>query len=304
MYRNDPAGGPDAKKSGFVSIIGRPNSGKSTLLNRVVGEKVSIVTHKPQTTRHIVRGIVTRPEGQITFLDTPGIHKPIHRMNERMMKSVRDAMADVDLILLIVDASAAFGSGDEFTLELLRPVVTKKFLLLNKIDRVDKRNLLPLIDRYSKLAGFEEIIPISALTGDGVEPLLVEILKYLPEGPMFYPEDQISDQPERAIAAEMIREKLILATEEEMPYSTAVVIDRFEEAEKIYRIYCSIFVERDSQKAIIIGKAGQKLKEIGTEARKDLESFFDRKIFLELHVKVKKNWRDDEETLRTLGLGE
>jgi GTP-binding protein Era len=291
-------------KSGFVSIVGRPNSGKSTLLNRVVGEKLSIVTHKPQTTRHVVRGIVTRPEGQITFLDTPGIHKPIHRMNERMMKSVRDAMADVDLILLIVDASAAFGSGDEFTLELLKPVATKKFLLLNKIDRVDKRNLLPLIDRYSKLSTFEEIIPVSALTGDGVETLLVEILKYLPEGPMFYPEDQISDQPERAIAAEMIREKLILATEEEMPYATAVVIDRFEETEKIYRIYCSIYVERESQKAIIIGKAGQKLKEIGTEARSELESFFDCKIFLELHVKVKKNWRDDEGTLRTLGLGE
>jgi GTP-binding protein Era len=290
-------------KSGFASIIGRPNSGKSTLLNRLVGEKVSIVTHKPQTTRHVVRGIVTKPEGQVTFLDTPGIHKPIHRMNERMMKSVRESMADVDLILLIVDASASFGRGDEFTLELLKPVATKKFLLLNKIDRVAKRNLLPIIERYSKLASFEEVIPISALTGDGVDSLLTEIFKYLPEGPMFYPEDQISDQPERAIAAEMIREKLILATEEEMPYSTAVVIDRFEETEKLYRIYCSIFVERDSQKAIVIGKGGQRLKEIGTEARKELESFFDRKIFLELHVKVKKNWRDDDETLRTLGLG-
>src|SRR5947207_868625 len=291
-------------KSGFVSIIGRPNSGKSTLLNRVVGEKVSIVTDKPPTTRHVVRGIVTRPEGQITFLDTPGIHKPIHRMNERMMKSVRDAMSDVDLILLIVDVAASFGRGDEFTLELLKPVAKKKFLLLNKIDRIDKKSLLPTIDRYSKLGNFEEIIPISALNGENVENLISQIFKHLDEGPMFYPADQISDQPERSIASEMIREKLILLTEEEMPYSTAVVIDRFEEDEKIYRIFASIFVERDSQKAIVIGKGGQKLKEVGTEARKELEAFFGRKIFLELHVTVKKHWRDDADTLRTLGLGE
>jgi len=290
-------------KSGFVSIIGRPNSGKSTLLNRLVGEKVSIVTDKPQTTRHVVRGIVTRPEGQITFLDTPGIHKPVHRMNERMMKSVRESMADVDAILLITDASAAFGRGDEFTLELLKPVKTKKVLLLNKIDRLVKKNLLPIIDRYSKLGNFEEIIPISALTGENVENVIGQVFKLLQEGPMFYPEDQISDQQERTIASEMIREKLILLTEQEMPYSTAVVIDRFEEGEKMHRIFASIFVERDSQKAIVIGKGGQKLKDIGTEARKELEAFFDRKIFLELHVKVKKKWRDDEETLRTLGLG-
>ena len=291
-------------KSGFVSIIGRPNSGKSTFVNRLVGEKVSIVTDKPQTTRHVVRGIVTRPEGQIAFLDTPGIHKPIHRMNERMMKSVRDAMSDVDLILLLVDCAVGFGRGDEFTLELLKPVKTKKILLLNKIDRVEKRNLLPIMERYSKMGDFEEIIPMAALTGENVEKVLSEIFQHLNEGPMFYPEDQISDQPERAIAAEMIREKLIILTEEEMPYSTAVVIDRFEEGDKLHRIFASIFVERDSQKAIVIGKGGLKLKEIGTEARKELEAFFGRKIFLELHVKVKKNWRDDEETLRTLGLGE
>jgi GTP-binding protein Era len=291
-------------KSGFVSIIGRPNSGKSTFLNSVVGEKVSIVTDKPQTTRHVVRGIVTRPEGQIAFLDTPGIHKPIYRMNERMMKSVRNAMSDVDLILLIVDSAVDFGRGDEFTLELLKPVKTKKILLLNKIDRVEKRNLLPIMERYSKLGNFEGIIPIAALTGENVEAVLSEIFKHLNEGPMFYPEDQITDQPERAIAAEMIREKLIVLTEEELPYSTAVIIDRFEEGDTLHRIFVSIFVERDSQKAIVIGKGGQKLKEIGTEARKELEVFFGRKIFLELHVKVKKNWRDDEATLRTLGLGE
>ena len=290
-------------KSGFVSIVGRPNSGKSTLLNHVVGEKVSIVTDKPQTTRHVVRGILTRPEGQIIFLDTPGVHKPVYRMNERMMKSVRESIADVDLTLLIVDASVPFGRGDDFTLQLLKSVTRKKLLLLNKIDLIEKKNLLPLIDRYSKVGNFEEIIPISALTGENVENLMAQVMKYLPEGPMFYPAEQISDQPERAIAAEMIREKLIVLTEEELPYSTAVVIDRFEEGEALHRIYASIFVERDSQKAIVIGKAGQKLKQVGTDARKELEAFFGRKIYLELHVKVKKHWRDDEETLRGLGLG-
>jgi GTP-binding protein Era len=291
-------------KSGFVSIVGRPNSGKSTLLNHLVGEKVSIVTDKPQTTRHVIRGIVTTPEGQIVFLDTPGVHKPVYRMNERMMKSVRDSMADVDLILLIVDASVPFGRGDDFTLQLLKPVAKKKLLLLNKIDVIEKKTLLPLMERYSKAGNFEEIMPISALTGENVATLIAEIMKHLPEGPMFYPQDQITDQPERTIAAEMIREKLILLTQEEMPYSTAVVIDRFEEDEKLYRIFASIFVERDSQKAIIIGKGGQKLKQVGTEARKELEGFFGRKVFLELHVKVKKRWRDDEETLKSLGLGE
>jgi GTP-binding protein Era len=290
-------------KSGFVSIVGRPNSGKSTFLNRVVGEKIAIVTDKPQTTRHVLRGILTRPEGQITFLDTPGIHKPEHRMNERMMRAVREAMSDVDLILLMADASASFGRGDEFALELLKPLAVGKILLLNKIDKIAKRKLLPIIDRYSKLATFDEIIPVSALTGDNVEAVVKEIFKHLPEGPLFYPADQISDQQERAIAAEMIREKLIIVTEEELPYSTAVVIDRFDEDEKIYRIYASVFVERESQKAIVIGKGGQKLKDIGTEARKDLEAFFARQVFLELHVKVRKNWRDDEGTLRMLGLG-
>jgi GTPase len=291
-------------KSGFVSIIGRPNSGKSTLLNRLVGEKVSIVTDKPQTTRHVVKGIVTSPEGQIVFIDTPGIHKPIHRMNERMMKSVREAIGDADLVVLIVDCSVPFGRGDEFTLDLLKSVKTKKFLLLNKIDLIAKKKLLPAIDRYAKAAAFDEVIPISALKGENVDTFLSQIFKYLPEGPMFYPEDQISDQKERSIASEMIREKVILLTEEELPYSTAVVIDRFEEEEKLYRIFASVFVERDSQKGIVIGKGGEKLKEIGTQARKDLESFFGRKIYLELHVTVKKHWRDNDDTLRSLGIGE
>jgi GTPase len=288
-------------KSGFVSIIGRPNSGKSTLLNKLIGDKISIVTDKPQTTRNIIRGILTRDEGQIVFLDTPGVHKPVHKMNERMMKFVRESMADVDVVLLIVDATADFGRGDEFTLDLIQPIGTPKFLLLNKIDQIEKSKLLPQIERYTKLAEFKEVIPISALTGENVDLLIETILKYLREGPMFYPSDQISDQPARTIAAEIVREKLILLTREELPYSTAVVIDRFEEQEKIYRIYASIFVERDSQKGIIIGKQGQLLKQVGTEARQELEKFFDQKIYLELHVKVKKNWRNDENTLTNLG---
>jgi GTPase len=231
-------------KSGFVSIIGRPNSGKSTLLNRLVGEKVSIVTNKPQTTRYVMRGILTRAEGQVTFLDTPGIHRPIHRMNERMMKSVRTAMAGVDLILLLVDSSETFGRGDEFALELLKTVTTKKILLLNKIDGIQKHKLLPIMDRYSRSEKFEAIIPISALTGENVEEAIKEVFAYVPEGPMFYPPDQISDQPERAIAAEMIREKVILLTEEEMPYSTAVVIDRFEESEPVHRLFASSAIRR------------------------------------------------------------
>ncbi len=289
-------------KSGFVSIIGRPNSGKSTLLNRLIGEKISIVTDKPQTTRNVIRGILTKDDNQIVFLDTPGIHKPIHKMNERMMKFVRDSMAEVDLVLLMVDCTASFGGGDEFTLELIKPVSTPRFLLLNKIDRIKKQELLPIIDRYTKKAEFREIIPISALTGDNTDDLAVTILKYLDEGPMFFPADQISDQPARAISAEVVREKLIVATRDELPYSTAVVIDRFVEETNIYRIFATVFVERESQKGIIIGKAGQLLKQIGTEARKELEAFFEQKIYLELHVKVKRNWRDDENTLRNIGL--
>ena len=290
-------------KSGFVSIVGRPNSGKSTLLNKLTGEKISIVTDRPQTTRNVIRGIVTRPEGQLVFLDTPGIHKPVHRLNERMMKYVRDSISEVDLLMLIVDASSSFGRGDEFTIELVKPVPVRKFLLLNKIDQIDKKNLLPLMDRYTKLAQFEEIIPISALTGENVEMLLQTVFKNVDEGPMFYASDQISDQPERSIASEIIREKLILATHDELPYSTAVVVDQFEEKESLYRIFASIYVERDSQKGIIIGKGGGVLKEVGSAARRELESFFDRKIYVELHVKVKKNWRDDEDTLRNIGFG-
>jgi GTP-binding protein Era len=223
-------------------------------------------------------------------------------MNEHMMKSVRDSMSDADIVGLIVDCAVPYGRGDEFTLDLVKGATTKKFLLLNKIDLIPKKNVLPIIDRYSKLATFDEVIPMSAKSGENVEAFVSQVMKYLPEGPMFYPSEQISDQQERSIASEMIREKVILLTEQELPYSTAVIIDRFEEETNLNRIYASIFVDRDSQKGIVIGKGGEKLKEIGTAARQDLELFFSRKVFLELHVKVKKGWRDDDDTLRTLGL--
>lgn len=288
-------------RSGFVTIVGRPNSGKSTLVNSLVGEKISIVTDKPQTTRNIIRGIVTRPEGQVVFLDTPGIHKPIHRMNDRMMQSVRNSMADVDVLALIVDASVPFGGGDEFTLDLVKSLNIPKILLFNKIDKVKKPDLLPRIEHYRKLLNFDEVVPISARTGENVELFLKAVFKYLRVGPQYYPEDQLSDQQERTMAAEIVREKLIQLTHDELPYSTAVVIDRFEESEKIYRIYATVFVERESQKAIVIGKGGLLMKEIGTAARHELEKFFGLKVFLELHVKVSKGWRDDESTLTNLG---
>ena len=289
-------------KSGFVSIIGRPNSGKSTLLNRLVGQKISIVTPQPQTTRNVVRGIISDESGQIIFLDTPGIHKPIHRMNERMMRFMSESLEHIDVVMLMVDASADYGRGEAFALELVKKASSRRFLLLNKIDKVPKRDLLPQIDRYGKAAVFDEIIPLSALNGDGVDTLKDEILGYLSPGPMYYPSDQLSDQPERFLVSEIIREKLILLTRQELPYATAISIDRFEEGERIIRIYASIFVERSSQKAIVIGKGGQLLKRAGTEARLEIESLLHSRVHLDLHVKVKKKWRDDERLLRSLGI--
>jgi GTP-binding protein Era len=292
----------EALKSGFVAIVGRPNSGKSTLLNRLLGEKISIVADKPQTTRSIIRGIVTTKEGQVVFLDTPGVHRPVHRLNERMMKFVRDSISEADLLMLIVDASAPFGRGDEFTLEMVKPVSVPRFLLLNKIDVVQKSSLLPMIELYARRAAFDEVIPISALTGENVDTVLQQVFRRLPHGPMFFPPDQITDQPERSIAAEIIREKLIAATRDELPYSVAVAIERFEEDGGLCRIQASVYVERESQKRIIIGRGGRVLKEAGTAARIELESFFDRRIFLELHVKVRERWRNDEDMLRSLGI--
>ena len=291
-------------RSGFVTLVGRPNSGKSTLLNQLVGEKISIVTDKPQTTRNVIRGIVTRPEGQIVFLDTPGVHKPVHRMNSLMMKAVRSAMNEVDVLALMVDVSQAFGQGDRFVLELVAPVPAPKVLVLNKVDKIKKADLLPLMDSYSKLAKFDEIVPISALNGENVETLVKVLFQLLPEGPHYYPDDQLSDRHERSLTAETIREKLIYLTRDELPYSTAVSIDRFEEGAKLHRIYATIHVERETQKGIVIGKGGQVLKEAGIAARRDLEKLLGRQVYLELRVKVTPGWRDDEAVLRGFGVGE
>jgi GTP-binding protein Era len=294
----------ESRRSGFVTLVGRPNSGKSTLLNQLVGEKISIVTDKPQTTRNLIRGIVTRPEGQIVFVDTPGVHKPTHRMNSLMMKSVRDAMNEVDVLALIIDASQPFGKGDRYALDLIAEVAAAKVLILNKIDKVKKPDLLPIMDMYSRLSKFEDIVPLSALRGENVETLLKVLFRLLPTGPALYPDDQLSDQQERSIAAEMVREKLIKLTEDELPYSTAVTIDRFEEAETLVRIFVTIHVERETQKGIVIGKGGRLLKEAGIAARQDLEKLLGRQVYLELRVKVRADWRDDENALRDFGVGE
>ena len=291
-----------AFKSGFVSIVGRPNSGKSTLLNRLVGQKISIVTPSAQTTRNVIRGIVSEAQGQIVFLDTPGIHKPLHRMNQHMMRLVLESLEHVDVLMLIVDASASHGRGDDFALDLVRKVSASRFLLLNKIDKIPKRSLLPIIDRLKEAGDFEQIVPISAKTGDGLDALRSEIYKCLPEGPTYYPEEQPTDKPERFLVAEIIREKLILMTREELPHATAIAIDQFEEFGDRLQIFASIYVERDSQKAIVIGRGGDVIKRVGSVARRELEVLLDRNIHLDLHVKVRKKWRDDEQILRSLGI--
>ena len=284
-----------AFKSGFVTLIGRPNSGKSTLLNHLLGEKVSIVSDKPQTTRHKILGIHTRAEGQIVFADTPGVHKPGYELNRRMMRAVYDALEGIDLLLAMVDATAAFGSGDRYLLELIKQRGLPTLLLLNKIDLLAKARLLPLIDFYSRQFQFAEIIPVSALKGDNLDLLLEQILKVLPAGPAYFPDSQFTDSPERFLAAEMVREKVVRHTEQELPYSTIVVLKRFEvdeEASRV-RIYCDICVERESQRKIVIGRHGQKLKTIGSAARRDIERLLGKPVYLELFVKVRPKWRDD-----------
>ncbi len=243
-------------KSGFVAVVGRPNAGKSTLVNALVESKVSIVTPVPQTTRNRILGILHRPDAQVIFMDTPGVHKPLSRLNEQMMNYVRQALADRDLAVLIVDASEKYGRGDEFVINLLKEYSPRAILALNKVDRVHKPDLLPLMDRYSKLYGFEEIFPISALRGEGLEELLAAIVQRLPEGPQYFPADEYTDQPERFLASEIIREKVIRHTKHEMPYVTAVLIDGFEEGTLITRLHATIVVEKDSQKPIVIGAGG------------------------------------------------
>lgn len=292
-------------KAGFVSLIGRPNAGKSTLLNRFVGQKVAIVSDKPQTTRHRILGVRTTASGQIVFIDTPGIHKPLHRMNRRMVDAALDTLREVDVVVLVVDATLKPGSGDRFVLELLRRSPGRVILALNKIDQVHKPKLLPLMDYHTKSFEFRAIVPISAMTGDGVGALEGEILSALPEGDALYPEDYLTDQTERRLAAELIREKVLAHTREELPYTTAVLIDQFEEptGNGPTRIFASILVDQESQKPIVVGRQGDMIKRIGTEARRDLETMLDGRVYLELHVKVRQRWRDDERLLNELGLG-
>ncbi len=288
-------------RSGFVSIIGRPNAGKSTLLNALVGEKLAIVTRKPQTTRNRIQGVVNlerrgkRPGGQIVLVDTPGVHKPLNTLNRRMMKEVYDALEGCDLLLLIVDATAKFGTGDKFALDIVKKSGVKTFLLLNKIDGLDKQELLPVIARYKELHEFEEVIPISALKRQGLDVLLDSVIKALPEGPRYFPKDQITDQPERFLVAELIREQVLLCTEQEVPYATTVLIERYDEGAKLTSVAAIIYCEREGQKAILIGKRGETLKKIGTAARLQIERLLNTKIFLELFVKVRPGWRDSRQ---------
>jgi GTP-binding protein Era len=287
-------------KSGFVAVVGRPNAGKSTLVNALVASKVSIVTPVPQTTRNRILGILHRPDAQVIFMDTPGVHKPLSRLNEQMMNYVRQALADRDLAVLIVDATEKFGRGDEFVIDLLNEYSPRAILALNKVDRVHKPDLLPLMDRYSKLYGFEEIFPISALRGEGLAEMLAAIVQRLPEGPPYFPADEYTDQPERFLASEIIREKVIRHTKHEMPYVTAVLIDGFEEEALITRLHATIVVEKDSQKPIVIGAGGARLKEIGTEARLELEKLLPPRVYLELHVKVQPHWRNNTAVIAEL----
>jgi GTPase len=292
-------------KSGFAALIGRPNAGKSTLLNELAGEHIAAVSSKPQTTRTHIQGILTRPEGQIVFVDTPGIHKPGYMLNRRMMGLVVAALAQVDVVLLMRDASTTSGSGDSFTLDLVKEAAKTTLLLLNKIDLLkDKSALLPLMDRYAKEHDFAEIIPISARTRYNQELLIRKLLEYLPEGERLYDPDQFTDQIERQLVAELVREKILERTQEEIPFATAVRTESWQELEDATEIHCVIYVERESQKPIIIGRGGQMLKEVGTIARRDIEKLLGRHVRLHLFVRVQEEWRNDPRILDELGIEE
>jgi GTP-binding protein Era len=289
-------------RSGFVCLVGRPNVGKSTLLNRFVGRKVAIVSDKPQTTRNRILGILTTEDAQAVFIDTPGIHKPRHKLGAYMTRIAQNTLEEVDLVLYVVDASVPPGAGEEYILALLRRVSTPVILALNKIDLVKKQELLPLIEWFSERGNFLEVIPVSALTGENIESLNRSILENLPEGPFYYPVEMVTDQPERFIAAEIIREKVLNLTREEVPHSVVVVVEDMQERPNgMLYLAAVVYVERDSQKGILIGKGGRMLKEIGRLAREELEVIFGNRIYLELWVKVKKGWRDDEAALRSFG---
>ena len=287
-------------RSGFVAIVGRPNAGKSTLLNRLVGQKIAIVTSKPQTTRNRIQGIMNRPGGQIVFIDTPGLHPGDSALGRQMMQEVKAALEGIDVLLLITDASRALPGADELLLDKARAFRGPVILALNKVDRMPKPKLLPMIEAYAKSFEFAAIVPISALNGLGCEELLEEVIARLPEGAPYFAEDQVTDQPERFLAAEVVREKAIQLTYHEVPHALAVVVDKWEETPKILRIHATLQVERDSQKKILIGRGGAMLKKIGTQARKELEKLLDAKIYLELFVKVTPDWRDDPRSVRQL----
>ena len=292
-------------KSGFVALIGRPNAGKSTLLNRLVGQKLAIVSDKPQTTRNRIIGVRNYDDAQVVFVDTPGVHRPLHRLNVRRLDAALETLREVDVVAAVVDATDKPGGGDRFLMNVLSKVAAPRVLVLNKVDLLAKERLLPLIERYSKEADFQDIVPVSALTGDNVDRLESVLRSHLPEGEPLYPEDFLTDQPERFFVAEMVREQVLQHTRAELPFASAVVVDRFEEPETpggMLRLYCSILVERESQKPIVVGKGGAMIKAIGTVARKELEQFFDAKVFLDLRVKVREDWRENERVLDELGL--
>ena len=288
-------------RSGFVSIVGRPNAGKSTLLNALVGTKLAIVADKPQTTRTAVQGVWHAPNAQVVFVDTPGIHRSDTLFNRKMMHEVRTALDERDLLLYLADATLPFEEEDAHAIDLVRKTETPTFLVLNKVDRLkDKADLLPLIEQYKSCFAFEEYIPVSALKGDGLDALRTAILTKLPEGPPYFGADYVTDQPERFLAAEMIREKILHETRHEVPHSVAVLVDHFEEKKTLTHISATIFVEREGQKGIIIGSKGSMLKTIGSASRLDIERMLGRKVFLELTVKVRTNWRDSPEFLNQL----
>jgi GTP-binding protein Era len=288
-------------RSGFVSILGRPNAGKSTLLNAIVGSKVAIVAHKPQTTRTLIQGVLNLPGAQIVFVDTPGIHKADSPLNRRLMHSVREALDQRDLLLYLADAKRKLTDEDQHAIDMVKKAETPAVLVLTKTDLVkEKGRLLPLIEQYRAIHEFADYVPISALTGDGLDELKKVIVERLPQGPAYFPPDHVTDQPERFLAAELVREKILRETREEVPHSVTVVIDSWEEAGKLTRIYATIYVERDGQKGIIIGSKGAMLKQIGTRARQEMEHLLGRRIYLDLHVKVQRNWRENASFLNSL----
>jgi GTPase len=294
-------------KSGFVSFIGRPNAGKSTLLNRLVGSKIAIVSDKPQTTRTRILGVKNYADAQVVFLDTPGIHRPLHRMNVRMMHTAVEAMREVDVLGVVVDASEPPGKGDRFVVDLIKDVKAPIVLILNKVDVIRKTRLLPIIEGHAREGRFAEIVPISAATGENVDRLERVLIDRLPEGEPLYPADYLTDQPERVLAGEIVREKLLQFTHAEIPFSSAVVVDRFEEpagGSSLLRLFCTIVVDRESHKPIVVGRGGEMIKKIGTAAREDLERFFGTRVYLDLHVRVKSEWREDDRVLSQIGIGE